>query len=126
MEDDFLFHNKMNYIEEAIKGLTSPEFLSNNVNQILFNRNYGETIDQYTVGGHLVNGSHKPFVLHDYNLRQYNYPTCHYWPHYSFRPSMTKTSIVLGLGNFDSSNQFFEMDYMVNLWIIYTITNNTL
>jgi GR25 family glycosyltransferase involved in LPS biosynthesis len=115
MEDDFLFHNKMNYIEEAIKGLTSPEFLSNNVNQILFNRNYGETIDQYTVGGHLVNGSHKPFVLHDYNLRQYNYPTCHYWPHYSFRPSMTKTSIVLGLGNFDSSNQFFEMDY-ANKW----------
>jgi len=115
MEDDFLFHNKMNYIEEAIKGLTSPEFLSNNVNQILFNRNYGETIDQYTVGGHLVNGSHKPFVLHDYNLRQYNYPTCHYWPHYSFRPSMTKTSIVLGLGNFDSPNQFFEMDY-ANKW----------
>ena len=115
MEDDFLFHNKMNYIEEAIKGLTSPEFLSNNVNQILFNRNYGETIDQYTVGGHLVNGSHKPFVLHDYNLSQYNYPTCHYWPHYSFRPSMTKTSIVLGLGNFDSPNQFFEMDY-ANKW----------
>jgi FkbM family methyltransferase len=115
MEDDFLFYNKMNYVEEAIKGLNTVEFLSNNVNQILFNRNYGEIINHYATGGHFITGARNPFVIHDYNVRKHTYENCHYWPHYSFRPSMVRVSTILGIGNFDSPNQFFEMDY-ANKW----------
>jgi len=112
MEDDFLFYNKMNYIEDAINALNELNEL--NVKQILFNRNYGETIQNYNTHGHVVNMDDKinnKFVLHNHSTGKFNYPNCHYWPHYSFRPSLVDAKVILELGNYDSSNQFFEMDY---------------
>ena len=109
IEDDFLFHTKMNYIEEAINSL---ELLKEeNVNQILFNRNYGETIDDYNLGGHISSKNNENIVLHNYKKGEYFYSNCHYWPHYSFRPSITNVNTILELGNFDSDNNFFESDY---------------
>jgi len=111
MEDDFLFYKNMNYIEQAIKGLEL--FKEEKVCQILFNINYGETISNYNIKGHIQ--LNNDFSMHNYKSGNFPYNNCHYWPHYSFRPSMILTDAVLNLGNFDSTNTFFEMDY-ANKW----------
>jgi hypothetical protein len=46
---------------------------------------------------------------------EFGYGNCHYWPHYSFRPSLIDVSAILAVGNYDTPNQFFEMDY-ANQW----------
>jgi GR25 family glycosyltransferase involved in LPS biosynthesis len=105
IEDDFLFHTKRSYIEDSIK------FLENNtqIPQILFNRGYAETIDQVDLRGYL---SLEPgFAVHEHKQGQFSYPNCHYWPHYSFRPGVVRADVILKLGNYDSPNTFFEMDY---------------
>lgn len=111
MEDDFLFYKKMNYIDLSINALTSKYCIDNNVKQIVFNRNYSETIHDYQILGHIEDAQIKDIVLHKYSNRSFNYKNCHYWPHYSFRPSLIETSAILHLGDFDSENVFFEMDY---------------
>ena len=111
MEDDFIFYRKLNYIELSLNALSSKYCIDNNVKQILFNRNYAETIHDYQISGHSSNDSSNHIVLHNHCTGTFNYRNCHYWPHYSFRPSIIETSAILDLGNFDSENQFFEMDY---------------
>jgi len=107
MEDDFLFYRKTNYISTSIKYLQELE--NQNIHQILFNRNYGETINDYQIIGHIKYNDE--IVIHDFKNGDFPYKNCHYWPHYSFRPSIINTKIILELGNYDSPNQFFEMDY---------------
>ena len=107
MEDDFLFFERLDYITKAIGGLN--KFKDKGVRQMLFNRNYGETIKDYGIKGHLP--LNEDFCLHDYHNRKIAAPNCNYWPHYSFRPSIVDVETILKLGNFDSANQFFEMDY---------------
>lgn len=108
MEDDFLFHKKMDYITSGLYALNNLN--KKNIKQILFNRNYAETIDGYSIVGH-THTNIPTVVLHKHDHSKYSYRNCHYWPHYSFRPSITLTSAILELGNYDSENQFFEMDY---------------
>jgi len=109
MEDDFLFYYPMDYISHSIKGLDHMKHL--NVKQILFNKNYGETIENYNIKSH-VDFSIKDYVIHDYRPNfSPNIPNCYYWPNFSFRPSLIDVSSILSIGNFDSPNQFFEMDY---------------
>ena len=111
IEDDFLFFDKMNYIEEAIKGF---QLLKNeNVKQILFNMNYAEIIEQYNVKGHI--SKKNGFALHDHKNDTFNYSNCHYWPHYSFRPSMVCVKSILELGDFTFDGNFCEMHY-ANKW----------
>jgi len=111
MEDDFLFHKKLNYIDDSIAALNSKYCIDNNVKQILFNRNYGEIIENYNSKGHIINEYNSDIVLHKHCNGQFNYTNCHYWPHYSFRPSLIDVKAILELGNFDSDNKFFELDY---------------
>ena len=111
MEDDFIFHTKMNYINNAISALNSNYCIDNNVKQILFNKNYGEIINNYNSKGHIENNDFKEIVLHKHCNGDFNYMNCHYWPHYSFRPSVIDVKTILELGNFDSNNTFFELDY---------------
>jgi len=111
MEDDFLFHNKMNYIGEAINSINSELCKSNNVKQILFNRNYGEIIEHYRIKGHIENENYNSIVLHKYSNDKFSYSNCHYWPHYSFRPALIDVNTIIKLGNYESENSFFEMDY---------------
>ena len=115
MEDDFLFHNKMNYIEEAINAMNNELCTSNNVKQVLFNRNYGETIENYNTCGHIINNEYSNIALHNFVNKNFPYQNCHYWPHYSFRPSLIDVKTILELGNYDSENTFFEIDY-ANKW----------
>lgn len=112
MEDDFLFHTKKDFVTESIRIL--DKYDSQGVKQILYNRGYAETMDDTRIQGFepLEDG----FVMHVQKSGQFPYPNCHYWPHYSFRPSMTNVEAVLGIGNYDSPNTFFEMDY-ANRWV---------
>jgi GR25 family glycosyltransferase involved in LPS biosynthesis len=110
MEDDFLFHVKRSYVQDSIKFLES----NSQIKQVLFNRAYSETIRDVDMRGYLPVSP--GFVVHDYKQGQFPYRNCHYWPHYSFRPSMIDVQTILNLGNYDSPNTFFEMDY-ANKWI---------
>jgi hypothetical protein len=99
----------MPYITKAIEGLKRLD--EQGVKQIVFNRNYGETIDSYRVKGHLEIPDLNEFVLHNHHEDPVKYINCHYWPHYSFRPSIIDVKSILEVGNYDSPNDFFEMDY---------------
>lgn len=105
LEDDFLFHTKRSYVEDSIKFLESQR----DIKQVLFNREYAETIEQVTMRA--CPPVSPGFVVHEYKQGQFSHPNCHYWPHYSFRPSMIDVKTILSLGNYDSPNTFFEMDY---------------
>ena len=110
MEDDFVFFDKMSYISKAIEGIELLE--KQNVKQILFNKSYAEIIEDYRINGAINEGE---FAIHVHNKDNANYINNHYWPHYSFRPSLISADVILSLGNFDSHNQFFELDY-ANRW----------
>lgn len=112
MEDDFLFHEKEEYVGKSMEALNTLK--RNHVHQILFNRNYAETIRDYQIIGH-KQAQCPNIVMHNHNTLQHGYINAHYWPHYSFRPSMVDVAKILELGNYDSENQFFEMDY-ANKW----------
>jgi hypothetical protein len=118
MEDDFLFHTPGSYINKATQMMTDARNSGHNVRQILYNRNYGETVRDYKIQGHKILRR----VTHEVALHQHKvgggdfaYGNCHYWPHYSFRPSLIEVAAILAVGNYDTPNQFFEMDY-ANQW----------
>ena len=116
MEDDFLFYTKRNYVEDSIKVLQTYH-TSKNIRQILFNRNYSETIENTDIKGHASLSTNEripeiPVVLHNHTKDDnLFFPNCCYWPDYSFRPSMIDVETILYLGNYDTDNQFFELDY---------------
>jgi len=122
MEDDFLFYTKRNYVEDSIKVLQTYH-TSKNIRQVLFNRNYSETIKDSCIKGHVVLSksdrkriSEIPIVLHNHNKTDsFFFQNCCYWPDYSFRPSMIDVETILSLGNYNTENQFFELDY-ANKW----------
>jgi len=105
IEDDFLFHTKRSYIEDSIKLIEKHS----DIRQVLFNRAYGETIENLDSRGYLP--VEPGFVVHEHKQGQFPYSNCHYWPHYSFRPGVIRADVILKLGNYDSPNTFFEMDY---------------
>jgi GR25 family glycosyltransferase involved in LPS biosynthesis len=111
MEDDFLFFEKTNYITTAITALKDEKMHELNVKQILFNKNYGETIEDYCIKGEKAIDGLPQFTLHDFKSGEFPYSNCHYWPYYSFRPSLIDAASILKLGDYTSPNTFFEMDY---------------
>ena len=118
MEDDFLFHTPGSYIHKARQMMTDAHTAGHNVRQILYNRNYGETVRDYKIQGHkILRRTAHEVALHQHKAGggEFNYGNCHYWPHYSFRPSLIDVSAILAIGNYDTPNQFFEMDY-ANQW----------
>ena len=118
MEDDFLFHTPGSYIEKATQMMTDARNSGYNVRQILYNRNYGETVRDYKIQGHrILRRMSHDVALHQHKVGggDFGYGNCHYWPHYSFRPSLIDVAAILTVGNYDTPNQFFEMDY-ANKW----------
>ncbi len=82
LEDDFEFYEVFDYISKGIECLDLLK--TENVKQVLFNRNYGETIKDYIIKGNIENS--KDFYVHDHIPGEsFPYPNCKYWPHYSFR-----------------------------------------
>ena len=108
LEDDFVFHKKLPYVQDALDGLT--HFEDSNVKQVMFNRSYAETVKDYKIRSHVVNPSAK-YVIHDHKPGNFPYSNCHYWPHYSFLPSLVEVAPILEIGNYNSKNTFFERDY---------------
>ena len=110
MEDDFLFYYPLDYVNKAIQALTTlPADLR--VKQILFNRNYAETVEHYNIAGHVTTPLPDIVLHHHTNEKISHYQNSHYWPHYSFRPALLEVKTILALGNYDSAQQFFERDY---------------
>jgi len=118
MEDDFLFHTPGSYVRKPMQMMIDSRNSGYNVRQILYNRNYGETIRDYNIQGHkILRRMTHEVALHQYKAGgNFDYGNCHYWPHYSFRPSLIDVAAILTIGNYDTPNQFFEMDY-ANRWM---------
>jgi hypothetical protein len=109
LEDDFFFFKPSNYIQKSIDFL--EKYKSQKIHQILFNKNYAEIFDDYDIVGGEILDDKKDFLLHVKDQKGVKGKSCTYWPHYSFRPSLTLTETILALGNYDSPNTFFEVDY---------------
>lgn len=120
MEDDWQFHQCRNYITESINILNEDKMFG----QVLFNSNYAE-IEPYKkriVGGivkYCKNGSR--YVIHEhYDSKSQEYDnfinkhkgqlTCAYWPHFSFRPSLLRVSMLQDVGCYYNTPHF-EMQY---------------
>jgi GR25 family glycosyltransferase involved in LPS biosynthesis len=108
LEDDWFFFQKSSYIKKSIDFLERQRNKDQPIHQVLFNRNYAETYDGWTING--SEPLEKDFIVH---LKSDAIPgqNCGYWPHYSFRPSVIRADKILELGNYDSPNTFFERDY---------------
>jgi GR25 family glycosyltransferase involved in LPS biosynthesis len=106
LEDDWLFFKEDNYVTKSINILERVK--TQNVKQILFNRNYAELYSGWNInGGKLI----APGILEHIKTDDIKGINCAYWPHYSFRPSMVLVETILELGNYNTVNNFFERDY---------------
>lgn len=119
MEDDWHFIDQRAYVEDAMDILKSDPKLG----QVLFNKNYAEVerhiqnikggIPQRTPNG-------RRYILHEYYdpasqeyrnfVDKHGGGACAYWPHYSFRPSIVRCSVLKQLGKFINTPHF-EMQY---------------
>lgn len=105
LEDDWVFLCKKNYIGEALRILRDNQ----QIGQVLFNRNYAETFDDYCIEGGkpFVDGQ---FLVHEFQLPPKYKISCEYWPHFSFRPSIIRREVFDKVGAF-SNVTHFEKDY---------------
>ena len=106
IEDDFLFYKPTNYIENSLEGFKQMGHM--NIKQIMFNRCYGETIKDYNLETYIKIDEN--FALQDYRINSDKYGSA-YWPYFSFRPSIIDIEAIINIGNFETSKQFFEMEY---------------
>ena len=105
LEDDWLFFRRKSYVQESIRLLNKYE--SQDIHQIVFNRNYGVIYeDLHRVGGIDLGDA----ILHEKREGLLG-KNCGYWPHYSLQPSMVRAKVILELGDYRSPNVFFERDY---------------
>jgi GR25 family glycosyltransferase involved in LPS biosynthesis len=119
LEDDWKFFVRRNYIQDAIEVIESNKTIA----QCLFNKNYSEIESDIDIKGgiyKLTNSGFRYFI-HEYckndeEIRKWTskYGNCKsssYWPYWSLRPSVFKTSIFNELGDFDEKVSHFEMNY---------------
>ena len=118
MEDDWRFFNCRRYITECLEVLGQDE----KIGQCLINKNYAETGNDNIKGGFFkTTPSGLRYYIHEYcptqpELEKFrekygNCSHCSYWPHFSFRPSLLRTSILRELGQFNETVSHFEMEY---------------
>ena len=119
LEDDFEFFRRDNFFERMHSVLE----LDKSYGQCLMNINYTEDTDS----GNAIWGStmrYSPvnkmrYFIHNYytgkkleeEQRKLNGPSCLYWPHFSFRVGLTKTSVLKEIGKYDETAKHFEMEY---------------
>jgi len=109
LEDDWLFFKPDIYVLKSVHFL--KKYKDQNIHQILFNKNYAETLYNYNLVGGTIIDNNTDFLLHIKDEPNLNGSNSAYWPHYSFRPSMVLTETILKLGNYDSPETFFERYY---------------
>lgn len=120
LEDDFHFVESRQYMSDSINILCDDDSLG----QVLFNRNYAEVENcKNRIPGGYSKKTKKglKYILHEHyekNTTEYNkfcekyrgYGTNAYWPYFSFRPSVWRTSCFKELGIF-CNTPHFEMQY---------------
>ncbi len=119
VEDDWHFVEERNYVMDCIRILKSNE----TIGQVLFNKNYAEIepVKLRIAGGINKTLKNTNYILHEYYessspeyedfmKRNKSYPSNAYWPHFSFRPSVIKCSVLLDIGVFYHTPHF-EMEY---------------
>ena len=105
LEDDWVFLTRRNYIGNSLRVLVNNP----GIGQILFNRNYAEVLQDYSIQGgqKIINNK---FAIHEFRLPGKYAISCEYWPHFSFRPSIIRKEVFDRVGAFNNV-QHFEMDY---------------
>lgn len=121
LEDDWKFYRRDSFLSRAIRILECPDAKSDNTQQVLFNPHYAETTEDIA-GGKVRRTDKELYIVHwnCYTEREYNefnatYPgrsNCAYWPHFSLRPSIMRSSAILGMDTkFDPFAEHFEMAF---------------
>lgn len=122
LEDDWEFFAPDNYVSRAIAILEDDPFIG----QVLFNRNYAELASERDIpGGELRTTSRgkQPYRVHIHaepgteafeifnrDIGK-NRPTNSWWPNFSFRPSMLRTSAINEIGAFSTEPIHFELEF---------------
>jgi glycosyltransferase involved in cell wall biosynthesis len=106
LEDDWMYFHRGSYVERGIQAL--EKYRGQNINQVVFNRNYGVVYNDLERTGGFEQGDR--IILHELNP---NLPGRHsgYWPHYSLQPSICRTATILELGDYTTNHRFFERGY---------------
>ncbi len=120
LEDDWVFYNKKNYISDALAIL----YQDSKHGQCLFNKNYGELPDdlfKIKGGDFKTTNDGLRFYLHEYattedeiqkwSAKHTSGCSCYYWPHFSFRPSLLKRSVIESIGEYNENCEHFEREY---------------
>ena len=117
LEDDWTFFAKHSFISNCLNVIRDND----KVAQCLINYNYSETEEQNITGGQLtINNTGDNFIVHKhakFGTPEYNIivkdlkQNCVYWPHFSFRPSLLKTSALKEIGRFNETSSHFELEY---------------
>lgn len=123
LEDDWQFFHKDNYLTYLYEIINERD----EIKQALLNNTYGEVLEKDKLVGGFYNTTNKMklnYVEHEYaetenekqlfNQKWGFHPNCSYWPHFSFRPGLTNTSIFTELGPFKENVWHFEMNYAYN------------
>jgi GR25 family glycosyltransferase involved in LPS biosynthesis len=93
--------------------------------QCLMNINYtedtnsGNNIWGSSMKYHGTEGKKTRYFIHNFytgkkleeEQKKIGCPSCLYWPHFSFRVGLTKTSLLKEIGRYDETAKHFEMEY---------------
>lgn len=119
MEDDWTFFAEKNYMTDCLEVLSQDY----RIGQCLINKNYGEVASDINIigGDFKTTKTGNRYYIHEYvNSEELRHkfhskhgagPTCHYWPHFSFRPSLLRTRILTEIGDFHENIAHFERNY---------------
>lgn len=124
MEDDWKFFAKRNYITECMSVLGEENTIGQEtIGQCLINKNYTETSKDIDVVGGIYKKTKSglTYYIHEYTpdqestrlfiLKHNSGKSSSYWPHFSFRPSLLKRSVLDKLGPYNEKVSHFEMEY---------------
>lgn len=119
IEDDWKFFERKTYILDCLSVLNS----STQIGQCLVNKNYTELCTEHDVKGGILCTTKTGirYYIHEFCpteelknefVRKYgNCRSSNYWAHFSFRPSLFKTSIFKDIGDFNENIEHFEREY---------------
>jgi hypothetical protein len=125
LEDDWQFVVPERYVTRSRTILDEDP----DIDQVLFNMNYGETLGDRGVPGGVVrttrDGSryraHQHLEVGSAEYAAFFDPLPAgsianvWWPHFSLRPSLLRTAAVRAVGGFDARSPHFELDF-ANRW----------
>ena len=124
LEDNYIFHKNMDYINKGIQGLTDLYQL--NVKQICFNKCYARNFDEYNNANYNSINNSSDYLLHYYYDSIHNKPGYHRWKHFSLKPSITDTSVLFKMDNMSEleyANEWFTKGYLTGFFSNITYTH---